>query len=671
MNIRNGKLEKLLIRIIVFLVFVFVLTMAFYQNSFEIASYDQFKNWQNDSEALVLGRLIKSRQSGLTADYGFLQREPEWKDNPNRFVSGEQVDNFSIYQAQVGLQGLIFGVWDRITPQRNSQTLMQMYLINVMLLASLISMLALWSWSEFNLCAGVFIIVGCIVSPWLTFAAKNLYWVVWTMLAPFITMLCLHWSDNYKRKISGWIFFLASFVTILIKSACGFEFISAILISIELPTIYYALKEKWDKKRYALRAILVGSGGICGFFTVFLINFWQRSMYSGSIEKAWADLVYNIDKRTGFFATDLTQTYQNSLEQPILKVINTYLRQGTTLVLDYRMAELILILAIATAALFASSHYCPSIAENRRKMISLSIMSYTALLSPLSWFVLSKGHSFIHTHINYILWYLPCLLLIFSLCGSIITYVINDFWNLHKHIAKRAIAVLCILLVFIWPMCRFYQTWDWQLNNQEVENVKNQGMLIYKETRHRVYLHNKTLYYIVDKNADISTKFFLHLHPKNLDNLPKERIESKFDNYDFTFTGKMIKLPFWEQSYIAKVSLPDYAIDRIITGQFDGSGRLWETTIKTSDHYPVPQSILPADLSDNNWRNGISNSRLIILLPNEPINYDELVGLYVVDNLSERILIEDVQYRGKWIHLILAEPIDSSAGYPNLLSVEE
>lgn len=30
-----------------------------------------------------------------------------------------------------------------------------------------------------------------------------------------------------------------------------------------------------------------------------------------------------------------------------------------------------------------------------------------SLVAPISWFVMAKGHSFIHTHVNYILWYLP------------------------------------------------------------------------------------------------------------------------------------------------------------------------------------------------------------------------------------------------------------------------
>ena len=35
------------------------------------------------------------------------------------------------------------------------------------------------------------------------------------------------------------------------------------------------------------------------------------------------------------------------------------------------------------------------------------IVFAASLLAPLSWYILAKGHSDIHTNLNYILWYLP------------------------------------------------------------------------------------------------------------------------------------------------------------------------------------------------------------------------------------------------------------------------
>jgi hypothetical protein len=43
----------------------------------------------------------------------------------------------------------------------------------------------------------------------------------------------------------------------------------------------------------------------------------------------------------------------------------------------------------------------------RRKKLSDVLWLGIALASPISWYVMAKGHSYIHTHMCYVLWYLP------------------------------------------------------------------------------------------------------------------------------------------------------------------------------------------------------------------------------------------------------------------------
>ena len=66
-------------------------------------------------------------------------------------------------------------------------------------------------------------------------------------------------------------------------------------------------------------------------------------------------------------------------------------------------------------------------------------------------------------------------------------------------------------------------------------------------------------------SMDISDRFFLHLIPADRDDLPDSRQQYEFDNLDFNFAqaGEIS-----EGKCIAWVSLPDYPITRIRTGQF-------------------------------------------------------------------------------------------------------
>lgn len=573
------SINKTIMLIVILIISTVLLTLSFYNNSFEVADITTFKNWQNDSEALVIGRLIKSRQAGLKADCGLLQRDPTWKE-VNSFITGDHVDTFYVYPGQIGLQGLAFGIIDRFFSLNGSDTLRLLYLINSLLLAVLIALVAFWASKQFNLLSGLFIIAGCIFSPWLVFSAKNLYWVLWTMLLPFVTILYLQWLDQKSVRINQWIFLLAAFITVFIRAACGFELISSILISIEIPVIFYAIKEKWDRKRYIYRSTFIGVGGLLAFITTFFVNIWQRAMHFGDFNAAWENMKNNISKRTGVFDVDVGQVYQNSLEQPVLKVINTYLRAGSSLVLDYRMAELTLILIILTLSLLISKKYIPSVKENQIKLVPLAIATYISLLAPISWLILAKGHSSIHTNINYILWYFPSILLIFALCGAVISFIFKDIWNKqHRNSLKKCIIIICVILISIWPIYRYYQAWDWKQNTQQVEQAQNDGVLLYKDESFDLIYYDNALFVKGIKDADVFSPFFLHIIPVNLDDLPQERIEHGFDNRDFAFLTYRIRLPFWKTYYIARVNLPDYEIERINTGQFSGSTRFWETSV--------------------------------------------------------------------------------------------
>ena len=76
-------------------------------------------------------------------------------------------------------------------------------------------------------------------------------------------------------------------------------------------------------------------------------------------------------------------------------------------------------------------------------------------------------------------------------------------------------------------------------------------------------------------------RFFLHLIPVDVDDLPDHRKQHGFDNFDFRFND--YELPLTERS-VAVRDLPDYAIARIRTGQSlaneDGSyTNLWEAEV--------------------------------------------------------------------------------------------
>ena len=75
--------------------------------------------------------------------------------------------------------------------------------------------------------------------------------------------------------------------------------------------------------------------------------------------------------------------------------------------------------------------------------------------------------------------------------------------------------------------------------------------------------------------ADTEAWFFLHLIPADIEDLSEVRRQHGFDNHDFEFERRGGAR--FDGSCVVTVPLPDYAIERIRTGQYiPGEGRLWE-----------------------------------------------------------------------------------------------
>ena len=71
----------------------------------------------------------------------------------------------------------------------------------------------------------------------------------------------------------------------------------------------------------------------------------------------------------------------------------------------------------------------------------------------------------------------------------------------------------------------------------------------------------------------MDARFFLHIIPDNPADLSASGRERGFDNADFRFADRGARI---DGKCVTERELPDYAIDRIRTGQFVGdAGELW------------------------------------------------------------------------------------------------
>ena len=93
---------------------------------------------------------------------------------------------------------------------------------------------------------------------------------------------------------------------------------------------------------------------------------------------------------------------------------------------------------------------------------------------------------------------------------------------------------------------------------------------------YNVYHDADVLTYVREgcESADTGPVFYLHLFPADVSALPAGQRQHGFGNHDFEF--RRAGGVQYDGRCLVKVPLPDYAIDRIRTGQYmPGAGRLW------------------------------------------------------------------------------------------------
>ena len=95
-----------------------------------------------------------------------------------------------------------------------------------------------------------------------------------------------------------------------------------------------------------------------------------------------------------------------------------------------------------------------------------------------------------------------------------------------------------------------------------------------------VYMRDGSLIYVKEPcvRGDVSVRFFLHVTPVNVGDLPEERQEYGFDNLDFYFSGIGIVT---DGRCVGVYALPEYEIESIGTGQFgEEEGEVWRGGIR-------------------------------------------------------------------------------------------
>ena len=140
---------------------ILLLFLGFYVNLWRAAKPAWFENHQRDTEAHIMGRMVKSRQDGifsaggLNGD-GIIEGIPkQWESASGlqrqyiAYLNDLSYDGFSTYNSQPGGQGMVFSLFDKLLPLPPNVKLQFFYVLTALLTAIAVSSLISWFYQEF------------------------------------------------------------------------------------------------------------------------------------------------------------------------------------------------------------------------------------------------------------------------------------------------------------------------------------------------------------------------------------------------------------------------------------------------------------------------------------------------------------------------------------------
>ncbi len=422
-----------------------LLFCGFYMNLWHVAKQSWFDTHQKDTESHIMGRMVKSRQDGIFSAGGLngwgtaKKTEADWIPPTERtpqytaYLHNLSFENFATYNSQPGGQGMLFSLLDRVIPFSPQIKLEAFYVLTSLLSAIALTCIIGWFYEEFGGLVAIFVLGSALLSHWLTVFGRNLWWCLWAFYLPMIATLYYLKHDGVPKDRQFIKFGMLIFVAVSIKCFInGYEYITTTLVMMITPCIYYAILDKWERA-VCLKFVFATAAGVGVAILLSLIMLcFQIGAVKGSFIDGIAHVIWSFGKRTYGEADNFPAVYAASLEAGTIDVVrtymngiffdfNNYLPKTKTFITDHlfkiRYYSLIVLFIAISVPLYLSSI---KIEVERRQYTALIWMTWFSILAPLSWFVIFKAHSYIHTHMSFLLWQMPWTLYGFAMCGAAI-----------------------------------------------------------------------------------------------------------------------------------------------------------------------------------------------------------------------------------------------------------
>lgn len=387
-----------------------LLALVFTNNVFHFSQYRINKVFDQTSEGMIVGRLARSAADGIFSQRAEIGLNYLEKDAPEvRGTYAEQVRYFenpelikangvqwSAYPSQFGLQGIFFALVDSVDPLPRRYRIGFYHFLSALICAAAFMWVAYKIRDRFGLAASAGFVVPVMFEPMFTALATNLYWAVGLWFVPMAIAMDIPAAPSRRRKL--WLI-VAVGASIFVKSLCGYEFITTVIVAAMVGCLLDARNEPGYPFRNIVDMIWVALSGVVGFMLAILVH------------AAKFGFAIILDR-----AIDRTTAMGNSLQDGLIvgqfasvsSVLRMYL--GANDYTQIRSFGLVFgLLGVIAVLAFLDKQFSWFLGKDRNNLRVLAFAYLASFAAPMSWLILAKSHSFAHPPLDFIIWYLPTL----------------------------------------------------------------------------------------------------------------------------------------------------------------------------------------------------------------------------------------------------------------------
>lgn len=648
-----------------------ILLLSFSWNIFSIVDSRWFNQHQRDSESLVVGRLLpmtgkESFFDGNTLrKLRILPRKAAIEGTFNAFLADQQAigeEKFANYTGQFGLQADVLNLinWTmRNVGLPADYRLNALHLLVATSLAATLTYILYLLKLEFGIIGSLSAFCAIFFSPWLIVFARNLYWVPFTWFLP----IALTWRAyvSFPPPIGRKLFFVSTGIGILslVKLLCGFEYVTAIFGTIATVALYGLIRSGASFREIAVHGIALATAVTTALILAAFFQVLKIASTMGSYTNAWENFISRVIMRShGNPAPQTKSNISTSLNSSITDVLGKYwyddevIQAGTLLSFTASQIVQLAIIFISISGLYILYKSWNN-EKSRKKVLAILVLSSGSVIASISWFVFAKGHSFIHVHMNYVLWHLPFMIIAPPVC--------IQFANLSISRSKTALPFLFMIATTLGI-------------NQTLTVVSQpkipSSITTIENSDSKIYITPRGILFELDCSKIVKKyRFFVHVGSNTVFNQEKLS-KGGFLNMDFDWSKRKTHhfgLQCRAFSPTRKgVNLDKFPITYLKFGQYKSSGdksRIWTDSVEHGQILATKKrKIKLADFSDHQWTRGVHNTISGFIIKNTFLNRQSIATIQCIDVANEKILIKSAKISNQWITIFLdrAGPIDFS-----------